>query len=319
MSATLLNRGQARGEFYKGIEFARELTGIAGLSIDVSSLNAEERYAFLASAAKFRKQVGPIGLKNLIGKKIDVENEKYSAGQSIGRTEMERDQTGAVQRRMGELAVRAAQLEVQLISDLILDGGTDLGYDGVSFFNNSHVYGNSGTQSNALDAAEIPALNIATAGSPTAEEAVDMVMGVIGYMLGYKDDEGVPMNETAREFGVVMPTTGTMWAAMKTSVLANNLAGGETNTLVALNGDGFSITAHANARLNSAPNVFYVFRKDGSGAKPFIYQEEMPYELSFLDENSDHFKLNDEYAAIAKWRGGVAYGEPLTAAQCTTS
>lgn len=317
MSATLLNRGQARGEFFKGIEFARETTGIAGLSIEVSSMNASERYAFLRSAPKLIKQVGPIGRKVLTAHKIDIDNDQYSAAAVIGRKEMERDQTGAVQRRFGDLGTRAAQLEVQLIIDLITSNGVC--YDGQNFFDTDHSLGNSGTQINALTSSHVAALNIATAGSPTAEEAVDMFMGVIGYMLGYKDDEGVPMNETAREFGVIVPTTGTMWAAAMTAVRANSLAGGETNALAAISADGFKITVHGNARLNATPNDFYAFRKDGNGARPFIYQEEMPYELAFLDESSDHFKLNDEYTGIVKWRGGVGYGEPLHAAKCTTS
>jgi len=79
--------------------------------------------------------------------------------------------------RVGELAQRAATHKDYLIAQLLISGATSgfNSYDGVTFFNASHVSGESGTQDNDLTASATDADN------PTVDEyvALQTVRGAV--------------------------------------------------------------------------------------------------------------------------------------------
>jgi hypothetical protein len=102
----------------------------------------------------------------------------------------------------------------------------------------------------------------------------------VAQMLGFKDDQGEPMNESAREFLVVVPTpflSSTLVALSSTTIDAssNPLAGGSP----------FKVDWVANPRLTWTDR-FAVFRTDGE-SRPFIFQEELPVQVHALAEGSE--------------------------------
>jgi len=86
------------------------------------------------------------------------------------------------------------------LTTLIVNGASSVCYDGQYFFDNDHSEGDSGTQSNALSGAA------ATGTQPTAAEAEAALMACVAAILGYKDDQGEPMNEDAKAFRIMVPT-----------------------------------------------------------------------------------------------------------------
>jgi hypothetical protein len=80
---------------------------------------------------------------------------------------------------------------------------------------------------------------------------------------------------------------------------------GDTNTIASLKQDGFDITIVANGLL-SYTNAFDVYRTDAP-LKPYAIQEEIPLEFNILDENSEHYKLNNTIVGNAYTRKNVGY------------
>jgi hypothetical protein len=121
-------------------------------------------------------------------------------------------------------------------------------------------------------------------------------------ILGFRDDQGEPMNENARSFLVMVPTP--FWKAAIAAVGAQSLAQGATNIITTAEGFGFQV--QVNPRLSWTDRLA-VFRMDGN-VKPFIRQEEVPVEVSAIAEGSE-LEFNERvhhYGLYAS--GNVGYG-----------
>lgn len=310
MSASLLNRSTVNREFSQRMEAAWGNSFISALSVETRSAAASERYAWLSQPAQTKKGEGSLDLTALSGKSIDVVNFPWRNGISIKRDDMRRDQTGAVQRAISTLADAVLTDKAIRLWDLMQKGDTStegLAYDGANFFSTTHSEDATGTQKNIVTATEVPALDVTTATAPTAEEAADFLLGMIGYMKGIVDSGGRPMNVGAREFVVVYPLLTTFHGAIMAAVSSNNLQSGKTNPL---NNSGYTITpVGVPSTLLDWTTEIAVFRADGMGTKPFINQIEEDIFLQYFDENSDMFKKDDLYGVKSQWTGNIAYGQ----------
>ena len=320
MSASFLDRSRVRREFFAALDADPMSEAVSGLCIEADSTSASERWAWLRQVPKFAEHRGATGLDPVTAEKIDLANKVYRANISINKDDMRRDANGNFSRRVGELAESARLLQWELLIDLMKNGDTSSlpAYDGANFFSTSHASGSSGTQINLLTN-QIAALTaVATGNAPTPEELVDAIVGVAGYMKRWLDDKGRPMNRNAQNFLVVLPTN--MWASGVTAMAANNLSQGKTNVVRAVGVMGYNFTIIDEPTLVSDSDTdFYMFRLDGVGRRPFILQTEQGYQLEYLDENSDYYKVNREYGVIAEWIGAAGVGEPGHAAKATLS
>lgn len=312
MPASLLNETQARGDFHLEVEDVSREMNVDKMAFTVHSTGAGEKFAFVDTAPVATKFKGPVQAKAIRASRILMNPERWKNA-VVGREEdVRRDQTGTIRIMMNQLATRMVQARWSQLTALV-HAGTALCYDGVALYSAAHTFGKSGAQTNLLTATEVAALNVATPAAPTPEEFVDAVVGMIGHAMGWKDDEGMPMNQLAREWGVMVPNN--MFGPAITAVHANNLAQGETNVLTAIKADGYSITPIVNAELTSTTEVHLV-RLDGkrSGRAPFVMEidtngrEEV--EMAFFDENSDFFKDNHEVKVAANSIFDIAPGEP---------
>jgi len=319
MSTSLLNRSQVNGAFWKVFQSLQDTAVVDAVSVRTRSSTGSERYSFLGAAPAASKWLGPRKTKAMTARTIDIVNDPYQTSVVMLERDLRRDQTGELRRKMAELGMEIGTVPHRLVSDLIANGTSGTAYDGAAFFSASHSLGSSGTQSNLLTASEVAALNVGTATAPTAEEAVDAIQGVISYMQNYKNDEGQPWLYNLRKFLIMVPFN--LRPAFNTAVMANNLAGGETNVIAqGLIDDGMQIDVVINPRLYSAASAeFYVFAVDHPSMKPFIVQESNPIELNYQDESSDHYFNTKELKVGADWEGGAGYGEPLLAAKATLS
>jgi phage major head subunit gpT-like protein len=208
---------------------------------------------------------------------------------------------------------------MSLISTLINNGGgstNGLAYDGQYFFDTDHAEGASGSLKNALTSSEVGALNVSSATAPTADEMANCILGVLSYFFTYKDNQGEPINEMAKQFVVMV--TPTMWGAAQAAVSSNLLntgSGGRDNPLLKM--PGISIDVVPNARI-SATDKFYMFRTDGR-AKPFILQNEKPVSMSAVAEGSEHEFKNREHLYGVDAIRNVGYGMWQQAIQATLS
>ena len=281
-----------------------------------ASNQPSEEYKWLGMAPQMREWVGPRIAQTLRDNGMIIRNKDFEASLIIPIADLERDKTNQLSIRIEDLARRTNDHYAKLLSTLILNGtGSTSGlcYDGQYFFDTDHSEGDSGTQLNLLAAGQVDKLNVGTATAPTAAEAVNAVLGVIAYMMNYKDDQGEPINGDARNF-LVMTSPALM--APFAAALANPVVdGGITNTLVNL--DGFNVGLAINPRLTFTTQ-FVVFRTD-SAAKSLIMQEEKGVQAEMLGEGSDFAFDNNAYKFGVKARRNVGYGMWQYAAHATLS
>lgn len=315
MSTSVLGYRDIIGQFYNALQNARP-SWLDQAAMLFQSNQPSETYKWLGMAPQMREWVGSRMLKNLADNGLTIVNKEFEASLIIPIRDMQRDKSGQISVRVADLARRANDHYAKLLSTLITNGTgatSGLCYDGQYFFDTDHSEGDSGSQYNVLTSSQVAALNVGTATAPTAAEAVNAVLGVIAYMMNYKDDQGEPINGDARNFLVM--TSPALMAPFAAALSNPVVDSGATNTLVNL--DGFNISLAINPRL-AFTTQFVVIRTDAS-AKAFIMQEERPIQAEWLGEGSDFAFDNNAYKFGVKASRNVGYGMWQYAAHATLS
>lgn len=284
MGAQTLSSRAIIGEFYNRLEQNLGMTWIPGVSSLFKSDQESETYAWLGMAPAMREWVGGRHAKGFRENGITIVNKKFEATLEVLVDEIRRDKTGQVMVRVAELAQRTNAHWAKLLSALIVSGESAVCYDGQFFFDTDHSEGDSGAQSNDITS------TAATPTSPTAGEAEKAVLKAVETIIGFKDDQGEPMNEDAASFLVMVPVPlmSSFAAALKNPVIVDGSTS-RTNTIV--NVGGFSFEMAVNPRLPWT-NKFGVFRADGQ-TKPFIRQEEEGVTVAAVAEGSE-LEFNEE-------------------------
>lgn len=316
-----------RGRYYSRLEQYEGITWIDRLSVKMDSDEEVEDYAWLGTPPGFEEHKGERHVEAAREYFYQIRNREFDTGLKIPRKLIERDKTGQVDMLTDDFAARCGAHWIELLSSLIrLGSGATLGncYDSKYFFDSDHEEGLSGVQSNLLSVAGagtptigiVAALNVAVAAAPTPVEGAKAILGVIGYMMGCKDDHGKPMNAGAREFLVM--TSPILWQFLAPAVYNPLVNAGETNPLVtAMIKGGFNVSIEANPLLTYTTQ-FDVFRTDAP-LKPLIRQDEVEVDLEILGSDTDHWKKNHEMLVMAYARRAVGYGRWQYAANATLS
>lgn len=302
MGAATLGSRAIIGRFYKALEQDAGMGWVDPVSMLFTSDQSSETYAWLGQSPAMREWIGGREAKGFRENGITIANKKYEATLEIPLDWMRRDKTGQIQVRIDEMAQRANAHWAKLLTALI-EAGEDatLGtcYDGQYFFDTDHSEGDSGTQSNDIS------VDITTTTAPTAAEMETAILTATQKIMGYKDDQGEPMNEAARSFVVMVPTTfmSATAAALNNPIITTGSTS-FTNTLVNLG--GFSYQIAINPRLTWTTK-FALFRADG-GVSPFIRQEEESLQISALAEGSEEEFKNDRHLYGIKAMRNVGFG-----------
>ena len=310
----LLSSRAIMGIYFARLEMDPGMAWIDAISNLFGSDQSGETYAFLGQSPAMREWIGARQAKGFTGNGITILNKHYEATIEIQKKDSRRDKTGQVQARVDEFADRGQTHWASLLSALLLNGASTLCYDGQYFFDIDHSEGNSGTQSNKITV-DISTLPVNTPGAitaPSVEVAQQVLLAGIAQILSFKDDQGEPMNENARRFTAVVPTSlflvfSAAVAAITTAALQQNL---NPNLI-----KGIVIDVEMNARLTWTDTIA-IFRTD-SPIKAFIRQSEQDIELKAKAEGSEFEFDNDAWQfGIDGWRG-VGYGYWQRACQVT--
>jgi len=307
------------GRFYAALEqyIAADWIGAASMYFD--SNQESETYKWLGQSPVMREWLGGRKAVGLRENGITVVNKKYEATMEIPVDWMRRDKTGQILVRIAEMARRAGSHWGSLLSTLITNGTgatSGLCYDGQYFFDSDHSEGDSGTQLNLLTSTQVAALDVTTAAAPTPVEAAKAILGVIGYMLAYKDDQGEPMNSDARDFLVM--TSPVLWQFLAPAVYNTSVNSGEDNPLRSLQANSdFRVRVVANPRL-AYTTQFVTLRADAPAA-PFIRQEEEGLSVKAIAEGSELEFTEDVHQYGIKALRNVAYGYWQYASHSTLS
>ena len=290
------------GKFFAALQIYTGLSWIDLVSVLFDSDQESETYKWLGQVPAMREWIGGRHAKGFRENGLTIWNKKFEATLEVPVDWMRRDKTGQLDVRINELAQRAVGHYGKLLSQLILNGTTDLCYDGAEFFAADHSEGESGTQKNLLTKTEVPALEVVLETHPTISEAIAAILGVIAYMLGYKDDQAEPMNSEAKKFLVM--TSVTLWPHLVHAVLGE--PSDESNVLKELKKQGFTVDVVANPRLTYTTQ-FATFRTDAP-AKSLIRQEEEKLTVGAKAEGSEYEFDNDAHQYGIKAIRNVGYG-----------
>jgi len=247
MGASTLSSRSIIGTFYNTLD--QDLGGlwVPAISNFFPSTQESEPYKWLGMSPQLREWVGGRQAKGFQENGITIANKTFEATLEVLVDEIRRDKTGQVMVRVRELAQRTNAHWAKLLTALIIAAESAVCYDGQYFFDTDHAEGDSGTQSNDITN------DITTTTAPTAGEMETSILKAIQAILGFKDNEGEPMNENAREFLVMVPVAymSSAAAALGSTVLVDAAStGGRTNNIITLGSiGGFNVRLAVNARL----------------------------------------------------------------------
>ncbi|MEK6674832.1 MAG: Mu-like prophage major head subunit gpT family protein [Planctomycetota bacterium] len=286
----LLTKG-LRSEFFSRFDAAT--TYYQDLATRIPSTSDSETYKWLGAMPRMREFGTGRVARGLRTESYSIENLKYESTIEVDRDEISDDQTGQIRIRVAEMADRAATHKDYLIAQLLINGETAgfTGYDGVPFFDTTHVSGSSGAQSNKLFS------NAIDTDDPTAEEFRRSLRIAIGGMINFKDDQGDPMATTATGLVCVVPPNMYLSALEAVSATVIN------STTNALQGAARVIPLP----WFSNPFKWYLLKNDGA-VRPFIFQDREPVEFTALTEESDEGFRREKFLYGVRGRYRIAYG-----------
>lgn len=299
-STGLLTKG-VRNNFFE--RFTNTPRFYPDLTTRIDSDTDREIYKWLGSPPRMRELGTGILPQGLRSESYSIDNMEYEASIEVDRSEKLNDRTGQIMMRAQELGVAAAIAPDKHCADL-LKAGSDadaLAFDGVPFFDASHVSGDSGAQSNELSF-DISAVTPAEPNTPTAPSArtLQVAFGeMLAAMMGFKDDRGEPMDIPASGLVVVChPQQLITWETALNAAIVNNTA----NVL-----GKFRAAVVPMARL-TATDTHYLLKTDVP-VRPLIYQHREDVRLDTLEEGSEHEIKTGKLLYVARAHFRVAYGK----------
>jgi len=286
------------GKFYRALEQDIGNTWVPGCSMLFNSDQESETYAWLGQSPAMREWIGARQAKGLTESGITIANKKFEATLELPVDWIRRDKTGQIDVRVNELAGRANSHWASLLSTLLINAESAVCYDGQYFFDTDHVEDDSGSQSNDIT------YDATTPAAPTISEFQSAVLLATQQLLGFKDNQGEPMNENAREFIIQIPVP---FLAVAAAALGATVIAQTSNQIQALGSlGGFTYRLAVNARLTWTTK-FALFRADGPTAA-FIRQEEEAIKVAAIAEGSELEFTHDVHRYGVKAMRNVGYG-----------
>lgn len=296
------------GDYYLELGKQQDKRWAGMVASEFDTNQASEDYPFLDAAPALRRWDGDRSIRSLPTNKVTIFNDDWETTLAFRVPDFRRDKTRQIQARTKDLSQRVAFHPDKLLTSLLVSNGN--AFDGNPFFSTSRSIGMSGTINNALAAGD----GLAGGAAPSSAQQVANILLCVQTMMAFKDNEGEPLNEAAREFTIMTPAS--LYAATVTAVEAAFTSTGASNPLAEMKRKGMSFTTVINARL-TVNNRFFLFRSD-AGIKSLILQEEEVNPVA-LDRDSEHAKKTNQVLFGHGWAGGVGYGIPMLALQATTS
>jgi phage major head subunit gpT-like protein len=302
MGAKSLGSRAIIGEFYLRLEQDLGATWVPQISMMFQSDQESEDYKWLGQSPMMREWIGGRQSKGFRENGITIANKKYESTLEVPVDWLRRDKTGQIRVRIAEQTERANAHWAKLLNQLVLDGESTVCYDGQFFFDTDHSEGDSGTQDNDI------AVDITTTTAPTTGEMETAILKAIQQIIGFKDDQGEPMNENAQRFLVMVPVPFMSAAAAALgSTIIVDASTSRSNTILTLSSmAGFQVGLAVTPRLTWTTK-FAVFRADGQLAA-FIRQEEEDITVAALAEGSEEEFKNDRHLYGIKAIRNVGYG-----------
>lgn len=239
---------------------------------------AQVNHRWLGPVPQMTKWAGDRRIGKLGAEGFTIENYDWSNGFEIDKPSLRRDQLGLYSPKIRELAMMGYLHQLTILIDLLNGGFTGLGYDAVTFFNDSHPNGWDNYTNELFDA--------------------DAYKAAVTRLKGVTNSDGEPLRLRPTHLIV---GNDLEWTAREV-LESERLASGATNI------------TRGTAQLIVEPRITakYWFVADLSRpVKPLILQieEDINESMQTNAESDDVFHRN-KHNYGAQWAGGAGYGLP---------
>jgi len=253
----------------------------------INSAAASEQYGWLGSVPQMREWIGEKTAKFVNDYDYTIVNKKFESTIAVDEDEIDDDQIGAIMPRVRMLSDRARKWPNIMCSDLVINGTTNLAYDGSAYFADRAV------NDNLLAGSGVTEANILT-DLATARAAMLKFVDDFGELVEVEGDTIVCPAELEVIFQRIVES--------QTYVTA-------TNEGVVNKWAGTVKTIIVDARLTDA-NDWYLFAAN-QPLKPLIYQNRKAPQFVAMDSrDSEHRFFNGKLFYSAEMRGNAGYGFP---------
>lgn len=230
----------------------------------------------------------------------DIDNEEYELSLLIDQKTMEDDRHGLINDRIRDMArVWFMFKEVQFAA--LMNSGTTSGnnsYDGVTFFNDSHVIG-AATPDNSLASASPSDAEALT----VAEMKVEL-RTLILFLQGAQDDQGQEGYNWPAMSKILIMGNQQFEQALLETINATLIGGGDSNPYFQNIGEPI-----INPFLAVTNDYLYAAAVGDPTRMPIIYQERNKLDIQVLN-SAEQVALNRGTMILARQRYRMWYGEP---------
>lgn len=314
MQYTKVTAKEVNGLIREAFATSQVVSWIDPIAMKADSTSQLEKYGWLGNVPKMIEWVGPRLAKAMLEKEYILRNKLYQNTMTIFDNDLNRDKIGILKQRIAELPLTATENWEDQLTAAILAGAATKCYDGQYFFDTDHSEGDSGTLKNVLTSSEVPALDV-TLAAPTVDEMAKAVLGVISYMMAYKDDTCRQVNRHAKSWQVQVGLP-LFFAPLFEACTSKQIytSGGTRDNPLPL----FNVVPVLNSGLSSLTAQMIVMRTD-SNMKPFIMQSETQPQIETKDESSDFHFDNHAIQVGVNCSRAVGYGLYQFASYATLS
>ncbi len=256
------------------------------IAMEAPSTGAGNNYVWLGEIPQLKELIGELEIRDLAVNDYYLKNRKFALAIGVPADHFADDTLGTFNPVMRNMGGQAARFPDKLVFQLLVDGFTAKGFDGVPFFSENHPGGpNGGTFSN----------------KGTAPLTASSYNEAIAQMMALKDKHGEPIGLTNFTLAV-----GPALREKGLSILkAERVDGGNTN----INRNSAELVI--SARLAATPTAWFIIA-DMDGLKPFIFQlREAPKFTAKdqLDDDNMFFEEKAIYKVSMRCNAGYALAQ----------
>jgi phage major head subunit gpT-like protein len=246
----------------------------------VPSDGADEEYGMLGRMPGIREWVGDRNFKSLRAAKFTIANRKWESSVAIEKDDIDDDRMGLYGPILEGLGQEAAHHPDELTLEVLVNGESEACFDGQTFFDTDHLWGDSGSQSNDLT------YNASDHTAVTEDEFRDAYHAARTAMLNFKSDQGKSfIRPTIRPLPNLLLLVPTALEKVANMAINKQLVdAGETNIVL----DKPRIMTLPTSYLSSGVK-FYLLNL-GQSLKPFVFQARKPLSRQMKGLDDHEFK-----------------------------
>lgn len=256
-------------------------TVYSDLCEQVDSTGALDTYIIDGGLPQIREWIGERVRQNVKSWNVTVRNREWEGTLAVPRTAVRDDRLGFYANKPAQLGIAAARAPDELLQQVIVDGFTINGYDGVPFFSASHPLAGGATQSNIITG--------------------------LGGLSAANFETAFTRLRLMKDYGGKLIRPMSMGGKVTLYVAGNLESTARSILLTMVNASGASNPNYGRAELkvfDLLPDGYWLLCITGAPVRPFIYQLREKPQFVARDQPDDDIVWNRneiEYGAQGSW------------------